>query len=326
MEAVPRALLLLAAVLLALVGCGGDEDAAPGAPRALPTVTVALDFTPNAVHAPVFTAIREGLDRRRGIRLVVRQPGSQPDSIGLLTAGRADLGLLDIHDLAIAREKGIDLVGIGALVGRPLAALLAQPGVRRPRDLEGQRVGVSGLPSDPAFVRAIVEADGGDPAKVRLTTIGFQAVSALISRRVAAVPAFWNAEGVALRERGQRITELRVEDFGAPSYPEVVLMATREQLGARRDALRRALAAIADGVQAVRARPEPAVREVAKAAGGADLDLTRAQLAAVRDAFAPGLRLERPVLEAWAAFDARIGLVKRAPDVDRAFDLEVAPG
>jgi putative hydroxymethylpyrimidine transport system substrate-binding protein len=68
--------------------------------------------------------------------------------------------VLDIHDLAIAREQGADLVGIAALVARPLAALIARPGIERPRDLEGGIVGVSGLPSDPAFLRAILEHDG----------------------------------------------------------------------------------------------------------------------------------------------------------------------
>ena len=69
--------------------------------------------------------------------------------------------MLDIHDLALSRERGVDVVAIGALIGRPLAALLAQPGIDRPRDLEGKTVGVSGL-RPTAFLTAIMEADGGD--------------------------------------------------------------------------------------------------------------------------------------------------------------------
>ena len=71
--------------------------------------------------------------------------------------------MLDLHDLALARSKGRDLVGVMALVQRPLAAVLAQPDVRRPRDLSGARVGVTGVPSDEAVLRAIVGGDGGDP-------------------------------------------------------------------------------------------------------------------------------------------------------------------
>ena len=49
----------------------------------------------------------------------------------------------------------------------------------------------------------------------------------------------------------------------------------------------------------------------------------RAQLDAVADAFAPGLRLDRAILERWADFDVRIGIVERRPDVDRAFDFRL---
>ena len=46
--------------------------------------------------------------------------------------------------------------------------------------------------------------------------------------------------------------------------------------------------------------------------------LVRAQLDAVLPIFADGLRLDRAVLEHWADFDARIGLVDERPDVDAA--------
>src|SRR3954452_13639076 len=240
-----RALLLLAA-LVVVAGCGGSgSDSGGGRER----VVVALDFTPNAIHAPIYTAVRESDDARHGVALKIRTPGSQPDSLKLLQSGRVDIGILDIHDLGLAREKGADVVGIAALVQRPLAALVAQPSVRRPRDLEGRRLGVSGLPSDPAFVKAIMAYDGGDAAKAKEVTIGFAAVSALLTKRVDAVPVFWNAEGVALRDRGKSIREFRVDDYGAPPYPEVVLIATRRTLERRRDAIERAVAAIGDGLQ-----------------------------------------------------------------------------
>ena len=232
--------------------------------------------------------------------------------------------MLDIHDLALARERGVDIVAIGALVGRPLAALLAQPGVDRPRNLEHRTVGVSGLPSDPAFLKAIMEADGGDVRTVKQVVIGFSAVQRLLTRRVDAVPAFWNVEGVALRERGRPIDTFKVEDYGAPPYPEVVLITSRATLAARRADLQAAVAAIADGMQDTIARPAPAVAQIVRAAGEADPALVRAQLRAVAPTWARGLRLNRAVLERWAAWDAKVGIVTRRPDVGKAFAFDFA--
>ena len=316
----PVVLLLVLLLAAGLAGCGDGDDPSDGAPR---PVELALDFTPNPVHAPVFAAARTGADRDHGIRLRIREPGEGPNALKLVASGRALLGLLDIHDLAIAREQGVDVVAVAALVQRPLAALLADPSVRRPRDLEGRTVGVSGLPSDPAFVRAIVEEDGGEYERVEQVTIGFKAVSALLARRVAAVPAFWNAEGIALEQRGRAIRQFRVEDYGAPPYPEVVVIASRRALRERRDDVRAAVRAIAAGVEAVTEDPDAAVRELA-AAAAADEELVRAQLAAVLPLFRPAMRLDRRVLERWADFDARIGIVDERPDVGRAFDFTVA--
>jgi putative hydroxymethylpyrimidine transport system substrate-binding protein len=313
-------LLVLSVAALALGGCGGGDADAPRRP---PKVVLSLDFIPNAVHAPIYMAKEAGRDRAAGVDLVIRKPAGGPDALKLVTSGRVDLGVLDIHDLAIARRQGTDLVAIGALVGRPLAALIARPGIRRPRDLEGQTVGVSGLPSDPAFLRAIVEHDGARYERVRQITIGFAAVSRLLSRRVDAVPAFWNAEGVALRRRGLAIREFRVDDYGAPPYPEVVFITSRQSLERRRDRLQRTLAAIEHGLLDTRADPERAAAAIARAAETRDLGLIRAQLRAVMPVFAPGLRLDRRVLERWADFDEQIGIVDQRPDVDQAFDFSL---
>jgi NitT/TauT family transport system substrate-binding protein/putative hydroxymethylpyrimidine transport system substrate-binding protein len=138
---------------------------------------------------------------------------------------------------------------------------------------------------------------------------------------VDAVPAFWNAEGVALRQRGVTANEFRVEDYGAPPYPEVVLVTARATLERRREQIAAALDDIDAGLEATRARPEAAVEIIARAAETDDTALVRAQLDAVLPVFADGLRLDRPVLERWADFDARIGLVQERPDVERAFDF-----
>jgi len=304
----------VAVALLATGGCGDEERPA----TAMTDVTVALDFTPNAVQAPVFTASRAGLDRRRGIRLRIRQPGQGPDGVKLVAAGRAQLALLDIHDLPLARAQGADVVAVAALVRRPLAALVAQPDIVRPRSLEGRTVGVSGLPSDPAFLKAAMRADGGDVKKVRQVTIGFSAVQRLLTGRVSAVPAFWNVEGVALRHRGRRVRIFKVEDYGAPPYPEVVLITSRATLRDRRADIQAAIGAIAAGVEEAIARPEPAVAQIAEA-GGENPALVRAQLRAVAPTWARDLRLDRPVLERWATWDAEVGIVEERPVVAETF-------
>jgi putative hydroxymethylpyrimidine transport system substrate-binding protein len=310
-----RAAVLLTTLLLLLAaGCGGD-DGGSGDPR---PVRLALDFQPNAVHAGIYSAVADGLDARAGIDLAVRVPASSTDSLKLLTAGRSDASIVDIHDLGLAAERGVDVVGIGALVQAPLAAVIADPAVRRPRDLEGRRVGVTGLPSDDAVLRAVVEADGGDYDAVRRTTIGFSAVPSLAAGRVDAVVTFWNAEGVALRREGVPTRQFRVGRYGAPRYPELVVATTRERLDADPGLYRDLVAALAAGTRAALADRPAAVRAVV-AASDSDPGLVAAQLRAVAPALRPPLTLDPAALEAWADFDVEFGILERRPDVKALF-------
>jgi ABC-type nitrate/sulfonate/bicarbonate transport system substrate-binding protein len=138
------ALLTLAAVILA--GCGSTT----GTDRPGVEASLLLDFTPNAVHSGIYLAHERGYDEAEGVTLHVKTPTESTDAPKLLQAGKVDFAILDIHDLGLARERGADLVGVMALVQRPLAAVLAQPRIHTPKDLEGERVGVTGLPSDVA--------------------------------------------------------------------------------------------------------------------------------------------------------------------------------
>src|SRR6187401_705094 len=107
---ISRVAALLAAALLAAgaAGCGGD-GAEPGAPVG---ATLVLDFTPNAAHSGIYAAQRRGYYRDAGIDLTIRQPGESTDAPKLLETGRAEFAILDVHDLGIARERGLDLVGV----------------------------------------------------------------------------------------------------------------------------------------------------------------------------------------------------------------------
>lgn len=317
-------LLPLLAVLPAGCGSSSSDSSKPATPA-----TLLLDFAPNAVHSGTYLAHARGWDRDAGVDLTVRAPASGTDAVKLLRAGRADLAYLDIHDLALANAKGADLVGVMGLVQRPLAAVLAEPAVARPRDLEGRRAGVTGLPSDRAVLRSIVAGDGGNPDRVKETTIGFQAVPALLAGRVAGATGFWNAEGVALRAKRPGTRIFKVDDYGAPPYPELVLAVTRKTLRERPQLVRDTVAALRRGYEATLDDPAAGLSALTRGAPGVDRAAAARELAAVSPAFLPrgGGRfgtLDPAVLRAWAQWEAKFGIVPQPPDVPAMFAPAVA--
>jgi ABC-type nitrate/sulfonate/bicarbonate transport system substrate-binding protein len=315
-----RAVALLAAVLLlaGVAGCGGG-GAEPGVPKG---ATLVLDFTPNAVHSGIYAARAESFYRDAGVDLTVQQPGESTDAPKLLAAGRADFAILDIHDLGIARERGLDLVGVMPIVQRPLAAVIARAddSVRSPRDLEHRSVGVTGLPSDEAVVDSEVSADGGDPALVDEVTIGFNAVASLAAAKVDAATGFWNAEGVALRRQGVPVRIFKVDRYGAPPYPELILTTSRHTLNSDPALVRSMVDATRRGYSFAEAQPARALTDLLDA----DPALNRAEQAAQLKALLPDLHpapFDPAILHAWAAWDLQHGLLERPLDVSKAFHL-----
>jgi ABC-type nitrate/sulfonate/bicarbonate transport system substrate-binding protein len=315
-----RAVALLAAILLlaGIAGCGGD-GAEPGVPKG---ATLVLDFTPNPVHSGIYAARGEGFYDDAGVDLKIQQPGESTDAPKLLAAGRTDFAVLDIHDLGIARERGLDLVGVMPIVQRPLAAVLAHAdsGVRRPRDLEGHTVGVTGLPSDEAVVDSEVSADGGDPTLVDEVTIGFNAVSSLAAGKVDAATGFWNAEGVTLEREGVPIRVFKVDRYGAPPYPELILTTSRQTLDSDPSLVRSVVDATHRGYSFTEQNPARSLNDLL----AADPALDRADQQAQLDALLPDLHpapFDPATLREWSTWDVTHGLLQHPVAINRAFDL-----
>ena len=285
-----------------------------------------LDFQPNAVHAGIYLALERDFDGAEGVDLSVAAPSSSTDSVKLLLAGRAQFAILDIHDLALAREKGRDIVGVMALVQRPLAAVIAQPQIARPRDLEGKRAGVTGLPSDDAVLSSIVRGDGGDPAKVHKVTIGFQAVTraALAPRRRGHGLLERRGRGAAGQAPGHAPVQGR--RLRRPALPRA--RAVREPPDAATRTARWWRPPSAPCAGATRRRSTTRSRRSRRSSSRAHVDraATARELDAVSPAFTEGVtrygELDPKALAAWARWEARFGITKRPPDVARAF----APG
>lgn len=318
--------MLMLAALAPLAGCAGSAGSSDSRPDQ--DADLLLDFAPNAVHAGIYLALERGYDDAEGVHLDVEPPGQSTDGIKALLSGQKDMALVDIHDLAIARSKGKDVVGVMAIVQTPLAAVMAQPDVTRPKDLEGRKVGVTGLPSDDAVLDSVVAGDGGDPSKVKRVTVGFNAVQALLSKKVSGATAFWNAEGVALKEKRPGIKQFQVDQFGAPSYPELVLATSREYLDTEEPVVRATIRALRRGYEGAMNDPESAVSALTDAERSLNRTLTAAELDAVSPSFRAGAdfygELNPSTLAAWATWEQKFGIVKAKPDVAKMFDTSIS--
>jgi putative hydroxymethylpyrimidine transport system substrate-binding protein len=279
---VKKILVTLAALaaLVALAACGEKEE--PGGKPRTQSLELVLDYFPNADHVGIYAAIADGEFEKVGLKVTPRAPSDPAAPLKLLAAGKADLVISYEPEVLLARDRGLKVVSVGAIVQKPLTSIIAlgSERIRRPADLEGKKVGTAGIPYQTQYLRTILDGAGVNPNSVDEINVGFNLVPAMLSKRVdATLGAFWNYEGIELRQKRKRPTVIPVDKAGVPTYNELVVVARKDDLAGRGSRVRRFMRGLAAGYEAARENPEKAVGQLL--AANPDLE-RRLQLASVR--------------------------------------------
>ena len=265
LQLLAAALAALCAVL-ALSACGSKQDTLTAG--SAKQFKVMLDFFPNADHAALYAGIAHGDFRAVGLEVVPEAPADPSEPLKLLAAGRVDLAISYEPELLLARDKGLKVVSIGALVQRPLTSIIALPGkhVSTVGALAGKRVGTAGIAYQTAELHTALEHSGLRPASVHEANVGFNLVPAMLSGQVdATIGGFWNYEGIQLRLMHKRPVVIPVDRAGVPTYDELVLVAREGEARTDGQDLRAFLQALTRGEREVRANPAAAASTLDRA-------------------------------------------------------------
>jgi putative hydroxymethylpyrimidine transport system substrate-binding protein len=258
--------VLLAA--LAVAGCGGGGGGSGGNER----FDLALDFYVNPDHAGIYTALDRGYFADAGLDVEPQVPSDPSAPIKQVAAGRVDLAISYEPEVLRARDDGLAVQAVGALVQEPLTSIISLPsaGIRRPEDLDGKVVGTAGIDYQSAYLDAIAKRAGAD---VEERNVGFNLTGALLAKKVDAIlGGFWNYEGTDLRLRGKDPQIIRLDKAGVPTYDELVLVANSDQ---QDDRIKRFVAALERGVEDLKRDPDKALKGLLDANPDLDPKLQR---------------------------------------------------
>ena len=265
----------------------------------------------------------------------IQTPSDPAAPLKLLAAGKVDLAISYEPELLLARDKGLQLVAVGALVQQPLTSIISigKHAIADPKDLKGKTVGTAGIPYQSAYLKAILDRAGVDPSSVKEVNVGFNLVPAMKTKKVdATLGAFWNYEGVQLRLR-----EAAPEDHPDGERRRPDLSGARDRRpppgpGARAaSGCGASCARSRQGQAALRSDPAAGVQPLLKANPDLDRKLQLESVKATLPAFFPAAGKPFGWMDSaqWATYGDWMysnKLLGRPPNAARALTDEFLPG
>jgi len=279
----------LAALTLALSACGEKKESVTSS-GATQSMTLMLDWFPNADHVGIYQALADGDFEKAGLNVHIQVPSDPALPLKLLEAGKTDVAVSYEPEVMLARDKGEALVSVAAIVQEPLTSIVSigSKHIRTAADLRGKRVGDAGIPYQHAYLTTILSHAHVPIGSVKETNVGSDLVPAMLSGRVdATLGAYWNYEAIQLQRMHKHPNVIRMDQVGVPTYDELVVVARKSTVVNHPDEIRRFVQALGRGYEAVRRDPQTAVDNLVKANPGLDPGFQLASVKATLPAFFP---------------------------------------
>lgn len=208
---VRRAIAIVGLLALGLTSCGddGDDEASLSRIRvaAIPAISV--------VSWPLVAADEEGCFAEQGIEVDF---SFTFDALTLLASGEVDLSMDSADSGLTGALRGVDVVFVAPLVSLVTIGVIGGAGIEEPEDLEGETVGVTGVPSTDQFVvQRYLEQQGVD-----INTIDFVGIEDDGARRAQ----LEGGQLAAIRVGGEEVAALQENEEG-----DLSVIATSADLG-----------------------------------------------------------------------------------------------
>ena len=286
-------------------------------------LTLVLNWTPSAEHAPFFFAREQGWYAHEGIALQIEPVLGSPNALQRAASDARSVAVADFVSVLRGQARSIDVTAVLVLQPvSPWAFYFGQgTGIAAPSDFTGKRLAAQ--PQDPmrALWSVVAKRAGVDPGSIHWVDMANAAKPEALARReidVALNPFLHNH--VSYRKAlGEQVRVLWWHDLGFTPYGHV-LVAGRALIDEDPDLLRRFVRVTQRAWAQCLAAPQPCIDELEKANPHLDA-------AEQRELFDVAAQLARKASldELPGAFD-RQRVMATWRDVRSAFGLDEAPG
>ena len=228
--------------LLIVALCSGQGIAK----EPLQPVTIQLNWVTNVQFAGVLLAKERGWYEEAGIDLTVRgwKPGVSP--IAEVTAGRAQIGVVEGDTLIKAGVGGNAIKAIATQFQKTPFCLMSKKslGIETPEQLKGKKIGINSTAV--VMTKIVLASKGLGLEDITTVPIESEDVRPLIKDEIDAYVGFMNAQPLTLKEKGYEINVIPAFRHGYDFYSGVYFV-TETMIRKRPDMIQKFLGATLRG-------------------------------------------------------------------------------
>ena len=155
--------------------------------------------------------------------------------------------------MILARDKGIPVVSVGAIVQHPLNVVmfLKEKQIKSPKDLKGRKIAYPGIPLNEAILDTMLKFDGLSGIEdVEMINTGWDLVPPVIGKKVdACIGCYISHETIMATNEGYPVEVIHFTDWGVPDYYELILVTGDKYLNENKDVIRKFTKALRKGYE-----------------------------------------------------------------------------
>ena len=278
------AMTIVMATLLIACGNTKKED------EKLEKITFVLDWTPNTNHTGLYVAQAKGYFEEVGIEVEIVQPPEDGAEM-LVASGRAQFGVSfqDSMAPALAREDALPITAVASVIQHNTSGIISRKGegMDAPRGMEGKSYATWEGPIELATLKQVVEADGGNFDKVKLSpSTVTDEVSALKTKSVDSIWIFYAWAGVKMELEGLETDYFAFADIDPVfDYYTPVIISGNKFLEEKPETAKAFLSALSKGYEFAMEKPEEAAEILCQAAPELDEKLVKASQTYLADKY-----------------------------------------
>lgn len=231
---------------------------------------VALDWTPNVIHAGLYLAQIENLWKDSGLEveyISVEIDNYQKKTTQRLAEGEVHIALSPsehLLDYRLLQKEKYPIKAIATVMQQETSAFVTLPdsGITRPAQLDGKIYGGYKTQLEKELLTSLIQQDGGKGDIDLVTPSRLEVFEAFLQQQFDTAWVFMPWEGVIAERRGKKLNAFHLHDYQIPYGYSPILMVREDVLNDEKEAFQVFLTAVSQGYQKAASNPEETAQKL----------------------------------------------------------------